>query len=174
MVSFPSKLPVWGSRRGSLLSSPPVFPRLLRSYFVVYGRLCPHPSPKSSAWNRTKKKEDFLLCLSSHLHSHRFHRCFGPTRSSPLHLHHLFFNPPPVFVLSLSRLFLSLCCGTKSSTCHPWSPCRCPQPGAEAGACQQPRCICNSSPLWYPCYVRWSGWGLVLCRSKVVSTLEKL
>lgn len=112
MVSFPSKLPVWGSRQGSLLSLRPVFLSLLCSSFVVYGRLSPHLSPKSSAWNRTKEKRIFssVSPLFSHLYTHRFHRCFGPARlSSPLHLHpssHLFKHP--VFALFRSCLFLSL------------------------------------------------------------------
>lgn len=170
MVSFPSKLPVWGSRRGSPLSSPPVCPTLLCSSFVVYGRLSPHLSPKSSAWNRTKEKR--IFSSAPHLHSHLSHRCSGPARiSSSLHLH-----PPHHFLKPLSLPFCFFAvprCGTKSSTCHPGSPFRCPQPGAEAGACQQPRCICDSLPLWCPCYVRWSKWGLASCRSKVVSTMGK-
>ena len=80
MVSFPSKLPVWGSRRGSLLSSPPLFQTFMSSSCVVYVCLSPHLSPESSAWNRTKEKKRISFGLASHLYTNLFQRCFGPAR----------------------------------------------------------------------------------------------
>lgn len=74
---------------------------------------------------------------------------------------------PWVFAPFYSRFFLCLTVELYFQL-KPWSLCRCPQPGAETGAYQQPRCICHS--LWCPCYVKWSGWGPASCRSKVVST----
>lgn len=139
-------------------------------FFVVYGCLSPHLSPKSSLRNRTKSKRIFFLVfpLFSHFSTHSYF-CFGPSRlSSSLHLH------PPLRLLNPESLPLSILVSFCASqwnyifNWNPWSLCRCPQPGAETGAYQQPRCICHS--LWCPCYVKWSGWGPASCRSKVVST----
>lgn len=165
MLSFPSNLPVWGGRRGSPLSTPLVSPVLF--FFCLW-------SPVSSSqpyiiWNRDKEKELVSLLSPFRLSNYRFCCCFGPARlstspPSPFKIQSLFYSP--FSSISVPHF------GDKYSTCHPRSPCRCPQPGAEAGACQLPRCICDSLPLWCPYYVRWSGLGPVSCRSKPVSTFH--
>lgn len=139
-------------------------------FFVVYGCLSPHLSPKSSLRNRTKRKRIFFPCVSSLLsrqHSFLFllwsltFIFFPSSPSTPTSF------KPWVFAPFYSRFFLCLTVELYFQL-KPWSLCRCPQPGAETGAYQQPRCICHS--LWCPCYVKWSGWGPASCRSKVVST----
>lgn len=176
MVSFPSKLPVWGSRRGSLLFLPTISLTLLCFSFVVYACLSPDRTPTSSVEITEQRRRGFLSSVSSfssHLNHHRL-RCYsGPARlSAPLHL------PSSQSIPCLFRFVCSSlpgpCCGSKRPTCHTWSTCRWSQPGTEAGASQQPRCICNTLPLWYPCYVMWSGWAPASWWNKVVSAPEKL
>lgn len=140
-----------------LQSSPAETPLPL---FVVYGCLSLQLSPKSSEWKR--RRGLFLLSLLSGL-TFTFIIFIASVGLQDnflyfLSIHPIIFKPSVFTVLFHSSIpFLHSC--------------RCPQPVTKGGTCQQPRCIYYFLPLWYPWYGRWSTWGLVSCRGKVVSTV---